>query len=152
MDVKLQSLLNILDVNKKQLSFSAYPYFFRYRPHAVEGCVCMYIFRPRATNYSSSGYKNSNKRPWVICIQATHVLVAAGQDISETGLSRGRALTGQGFHRTGTGARFLGERTGFIRGRTFSRDRDRFRREKDLSGQGSHGAGISRDKDRVVMG
>jgi hypothetical protein len=203
----------------------------------LEGCVRMYIFRPRATNYSSSGYKNSNKRPWVICIQATHVLVAAGQDISETGFSRDRVLTGQGshgtgfsrdrvltgqgshgtgfsrdmvlteqgshgtgisrdivltghgshrtgfsrdrdltgqgshgagisrdrvltgkgshgtgIHGTGTGARFLGERTGFFRGRTFSRGRDRFRWEWYLSGQGSHVMGILRDKDRVVMG
>ncbi len=118
----------------------------------------MYIFRPRATNYSSSGYKNSNKRPWVICIQATHVLVAAGQDISETGFSRDRDLTGQGSHGTGfsrdrdltgqgshgtgisrgrvltgqeTGARFLGERAG-IRGGAFSRERDRFRWEWDF--------------------
>jgi hypothetical protein len=75
--------------------------------------------------------------------------VLTGQGSHGTGFSRDRDLTGQGSHWTGTGARFLGEQTGFIRGRTFSRDRDRFRWEWDLTGQGSHETMTGLSWDRV---
>jgi len=109
----------------------------------------MYIFRPRATNYSSSGYKNSNKRPWVIHVYRPHTYLSLRgrtfqrQGSHGTGISRDRALTGQGSHGTGLSRDWALTGQG-SHGTGISRDRV-------LTGQGSHGTGFSQDRDRSTV-